>query len=171
MNKRRLALTFAFIMTILPSQQQAASLNRQDRILHHHRPSTADTCLSRLSSSDEDEVCRRLLRRRLPVQGRQTKESAERPSEADVTTSHSPICRLLCYSGLVNRWQSSLCTKHCRRQTDSDRPVAFSKKWGNRVGRWSKRWSSRVCLEAHCKPFENNVRAFMACGQSQCHGK
>lgn len=146
-------------------------IHKLSSFIRFFRPSTVDTCQSRLSSSDEDEVCRLLLLRR---RGSQTKESAERPSETDVTsvtTSLSPICRLLCSSGLVNRWQSSHCIKHCRREADSVRPVAFSKKWGNRVGRWSKRWGNRVCLEAHCRPYENNVRAFMACGQSQCHGK
>lgn len=83
-------------------------------------------------------------------------------------------CRFVCYvmAKTMPEIRMNQCiTKYCTAVEGQARLPSLEKRWGNRVGRWSKRWGNRVCLEAHCRPFENNVRAFLACGQSQCHGK
>lgn len=32
----------------------------------------------------------------------------------------------------------------------------------------AKRWSSRVCMETHCRPHEKDAQSYIACGMTRC---
>lgn len=48
-------------------------------------------------------------------------------------------------------------TEEVTQSLETGRPSALLKRWGN-----------RVCLEAHCRSYEKNRNAFVACGQRYC---
>ena len=117
-------------------------------------------------------------RRPFEADTRSLKKTHSPPTEDDVpahSLKHAVVdyCRFVCFVMTKTKPEvrmNTCITQYCATK-GMDRLPSLEKRWGNRVGRWSKRWGNRVCLEAHCRPFENNVRAFLACGQSQCHGK
>lgn len=120
-------------------------------------------CVLGIESSEQDDS--------IPVEeeAEEEEEKVRRFPEPNVGGIDRSFCRPEC-SGVNGL--ASICTKYCHTDSANDRRLrAPVKRWGNRVGRWSKRWGNRLCLEANCRPFEKNVLAFFACGQSQCHGR
>lgn len=160
------------------NRQQRQPLRTRD---NQQRCKNEDSCL--LKDGDVELAENGINDERIPprpflADSRSLKKTHSPSTAADVppqALNHAVVeyCRFVCYVMAKTKPEVRMnpcITQHCAVK-GRDRLPSLEKRWGNRVGRWSKRWGNRVCLEAHCRPFENNVRAFFACGQSQCHGK